>query len=260
MMSAGFFLRAPGWAARRRAKLIGGGGSEWAAATGGGLEVDSVDVRGCIKGGGVRGWGGVVVTWLPDATAFPAQRFAAEIVVGLMRPMRASFGSPGGDVERRPGVTMGVGPVADTAVDRLSRRWSRVFGGCLRRMGRTESSAVGKEGATGEIGMGVCSAGIAPTVTRRFFDEGCAAGAGSSWGSVCWGGDTDGSLSSSLTRTRRGDWRVASALWGVRARLARKRRRTHRPRHGPRASLGGGVSLRAGGSVRGGAGSGAARC
>jgi hypothetical protein len=31
-MSAGFLLRPPGWAARRRAKLIGGGGKEWVAA------------------------------------------------------------------------------------------------------------------------------------------------------------------------------------------------------------------------------------
>lgn len=64
--------------------------------------------------------------------------------------------------------------------------------------------------------------GIALTVTRRFFDNGCTAGEGSSsrMVSLCCSGDMGGrwvsSLSSSLIRTRMGDWRVASALWLVR--------------------------------------------
>lgn len=90
-ISAGFFLRLPGWAARRRAKLIGGGGKEWATVAG--LEVDSVVVRveESINGGGVRGRAEEGVGWLPDATALPAQRFTTDIVVGLIRPIRASF-------------------------------------------------------------------------------------------------------------------------------------------------------------------------
>lgn len=96
-ISAGFFLRPPGWAARRRAKLIGGGGKEWVAVTCWGFDVGSADVRGgfcwpeSISGGGVRGRAEEAVAWLPDATAFPAQRLTTDIEVGLMRPMRASF-------------------------------------------------------------------------------------------------------------------------------------------------------------------------
>lgn len=76
------------------------------------------------------------------------------------------------------------------------------------------------------MGIGVaCSAvtliGFEPwggplTVTRRFFDEGCTPGVAEEsrerWGGD-WGGCWESSLSSSLIRTAKGDWRVPSALW-----------------------------------------------